>query len=194
MLRRLYDWVLRLAEHRLALPALALVAFVESSVFPITPLVMVVPMVLARPSRVWVITGVCTAASVAGGIFGWWIGQTLYAEIGRPVLEFYGKAGQIDAFAAWFNEVGAEAVIFAALTPFPYKVVTIASGVTGLDLWTLIWASFVGRGLQFFSVAGVVWLLGERAKALIERYMTALAAVTAVLIIGGFALVRLIGA
>jgi membrane protein YqaA with SNARE-associated domain len=194
MLRRLYDWVLRLAEHRLALPALALVAFVESSVFPITPLVMVVPMVLARPSRVWVITGVCTAASVAGGIFGWWIGQTLYAEIGRPVLEFYGKAGQIDAFAAWFNEVGAEAVIFAALTPLPYKVVTIASGVTGLDLWTLIWASFVGRGLQFFSVAGVVWLLGERAKALIERYMTALAAVTAVLIIGGFALVRLIGA
>ena len=193
MLRRLYDWVLHLAEHRLALPALAFIAFIESSVFPITPLVMVVPMVLARPERIWLIAGVCTAASVAGGVFGWWIGQTLYDEVGRPVLEFYGKAGMIDEFAVWFNEVGAEAVIFAALTPFPYKVVTIASGVTGLDLWTLTWASCVGRGLQFFSVAIVVWLLGERAKALIERYMTALAATTAVLIIGGFALVRLIG-
>jgi membrane protein YqaA with SNARE-associated domain len=193
MLRRLYDWVLELAEHRLALPARAFVSFVESSVFPITPLVMVVPMVLARPSRVWLITGTCTLASVAGGIFGWWIGQTLFEEVGRPVLELYGKADMIDDFAAWFNEVGAEAVIFAALTPFPYKVVTIASGVTGLDLWTLTWASLVGRGIQFFSVALAVWWFGERAKALIERHMTALATATAVLIIGGLALVRFVG-
>lgn len=192
MLRRLYHWVLRLAEHRLALPALAFVAFIESSVFPITPLVMVVPMVLARPNRFLLITGTCTLASVVGGIFGWWIGQALYEEVGRPVLELYGKAGYVEEFAAWFNEVGAEAVIFAALTPFPYKVVTIASGVTGLDLWTLIWASLVGRGLQFFGVATIVWLLGERAKPLIERHMTTLAAATAVLIIGGFALVRFI--
>ena len=193
MLRRLYDWVLSLAEHRLALPALAFIAFIESSVFPITPIVMLVPMVLARPDRTWLIAGTCTAASVAGGVFGWWIGQTLYAEVGRPVLEFYGKAGMIDEFAAWFNEVGAEAVIFAALTPFPYKVVTIASGVTGLDLWTLTWASVVGRGLQFFSVAVLLWLLGARAKALVERHMTTLATATAVMIVGGFALVRLIG-
>ncbi len=193
MLRRLYDWVLRLAEHRLALPALALVAFAESSVFPITPLVMLVPMVLARPERTWLIAGVCTAASVAGGVFGWWIGHTLYAEIGRPVLEFYGKAGMIDDFAAWFNEVGAEAVVFAGITPFPYKVVTIASGVTNLPVGTLIWASVIGRGLQFFGTAALLWLLGARAKTLIERHMTALATATAALIIGGFALVRLIG-
>ena len=193
MLRRLYDWVLRLAEHRLALPALALVAFVESSVFPITPLVMVVPMVLARPDRVLLIAGTCTAASVAGGVFGWWIGMSLYEEVGRPVLEFYGKAHAIEEFNDWFNEVGAEAVIFAALTPFPYKVVVIASGVAKLDLATLIGASIVGRGLQFFSVAMLVWLLGERAKTLIERHMATLASATALMIIGGFALVRLIG-
>lgn len=193
MLRRLYDWVLRLAEHRLALPALAFVAFIESSVFPITPIVMLIPMVLARPERTWLIAGVCTAASVAGGVFGWWIGHTLYEEIGRPVLEFYGKAGMIDEFAAWFNEVGAEAVIFAALTPFPYKVVTLASGVTGLPVGTLIWASIVGRGMQFFGVAVLLWLLGARAKTFVERHMTTLATATAVMIIGGFALVRLIG-
>lgn len=193
MLRRLYDWVLHLAEHRLALPALAFVAFIESSVFPITPIVMLVPMVLARPERVWLIAGTCTAFSVAGGVFGWWIGYTFYEEIGRPVLEFYGKADLIQDFAAWFNEVGAEAVIFAALTPFPYKVVTIASGVTNLPVDTLVWASVIGRGLQFFSVAVLLWLLGARAKALLERHMTALATATAVMIIGGFAMVRLIG-
>jgi membrane protein YqaA with SNARE-associated domain len=193
MLRRLYDWVLRLAEHRLALPALALIAFIESSFFPISPIVMLVPMALARPDRIWLIAGVCTAASVAGGVFGWWIGHTLYAEIGRPVLEFYGKAGMVDEFSAWFNEVGAEAVIFAALTPFPYKVVTIAAGVTNLPIFTLVWASIVGRGLQFFGVAVLLWLLGARAKSLVERHMTTLATVTAVMIVAGFALVRLIG-
>ena len=193
MLRRLYDWVLHLAEHRLALSALAFVSFIESSVFPITPIVMLIPMVLARPERIWLIAGVCTAASVAGGVFGWWIGHTFYQEIGRPVLEFYGKAGMVEEFSAWFNEVGAEAVIFAALTPFPYKVVTIASGVTDLPIGTLIWASVIGRGLQFFSVAVLLWLLGARAKTLIERHMTTLATATAVMIVGGFALVRLIG-
>lgn len=193
MLRRLYDWVLRLAEHRLALPALAFIAFIESSVFPITPIVILVPMVLARPDRAWLLAGVCTGASVAGGVFGWWLGHTFYAEIGRPVLEFYGKAGVIDDFADWFNEVGAEAVIFAALTPFPYKVVTLASGVTNLPIGTLIWASFIGRGMQFFGVAAVLWLFGARAKSLIERHMASIATATAVLIVGGFALVRLIG-
>ena len=193
MLRRLYDWVLGLAEHRLALWALAFVAFIESSVFPISPLVMLIPMVLARPDRTWLIASVCTAASVAGGVFGWWIGHTLFEQVGRPVLEFYGKAGMIDQFAARFNEVGAEAVIFAALTPLPYKVVTIASGVANLNLGTLIWASAIGRGIQFFSVALLLWLLGARAKALVERHMATLATLTAVLIIGGFALVRLIG-
>ncbi len=95
MLRRMYDWILRLAETPHALWALGFVAFIESSVFPITPLVMLIPMVLARPDRTWLIAGICTAASVAGGVFGWWIGHTFYEEIGRPVLEFYGKAGMV---------------------------------------------------------------------------------------------------
>lgn len=193
MLRGLYEWTMRLAEHRLALWALAFVAFIESSVFPISPQVMLVPMVLARPDRTWLIAGICTAGSVFGGLFGWWIGHALFEEVGRPVLEFYGKADQLAAFAAWFNEVGAEAVIFAALTPFPYKVVVIAAGVANLDLWVLFWASVVGRGLQFFGVAAIVWLLGDRARALIDRHLTALAAAFGVLLIGGFALARIIG-
>ena len=193
MLRRLYDWVLRLAETPHALWALAAVAFVESSVFPITPLVMLVPMVLARPDRTWLIASICTVASVAGGVFGWWIGHVLFEEVGRPVLEFYGKAERIEEFLAWFNEVGAEAVVFAGLTPFPYKVVVIAAGAAGLNLFTLIWASLLGRGLQFFAVAAALWFIGEHARTLIERHMTAVATIVGVLIVGGFALVRVLG-
>ena len=193
MLRRTYDWTLSKAEHRLAMWFLAGVAFLESSVFPIPPLVLLVPMVLARPDRAWLFAFVCTAGSVAGGVFGYFIGAVLFEEIGRPVLELYGKADKFAEFTAWFNEVGTEAVLIGAITPFPYKVITIASGVTGLSLTTLIFASILGRGLQYFGVTFIVWYFGDRAKALIEKHMTLVAIVTAILLIGGFALVRVIG-
>ena len=192
MLRRLYDWTLELAMRPWALWAMACVSFIESSVFPITPLVMVVPMILARPDRAWMIAGVCTLASVAGGAFGWWIGAVAFEEIGRPVLEFYGKAGKFEEISAKFNEFGVEAVLIAAVTPFPYKVVTIFSGVTGLNLGTLIAASLVGRGIQFFGVALVIWHFGDRAKALIEKHMTLVAILSAILLIGGFVLVKVL--
>lgn len=192
MLRRTYDWTLSMAERPGALWIMAFISFIESSVFPITPLVMVVPMVLARPDRAWLIAGVCTAASVAGGVLGWLIGWGLYEEIGRPVLEFYGKAEKFEEFKDWFNSVGPEAVLFAAITPFPYKAITIASGALGLGLWTLIGASIVGRGLQFFAVAAVVWYFGDRARALIEKHMTLVATLFAILLIGGFVAVRML--
>lgn len=190
MLRRLYDWILAQADSRHALWLLAAVSFIESSVFPITPLVMLIPMVLARPDRAWLIAGVCTAASVAGGVLGYEIGALFFDEIGRPVLEFYGKLEKFDEAASWFNQRGWEAVLIAAITPFPYKVVTIASGVTGLSLWVLVAASIVGRSLQFFSVAAILWWLGEPAKALIDRYFGWLATLGAALIIGGFVVVK----
>jgi membrane protein YqaA with SNARE-associated domain len=145
MLRGLYDWTLSLAERRDALWVLAFVSFIESSVFPITPQVILIPMVLARPDRAWLIAGVCTIASVAGGVAGWGIGYALYEEIGRPVLEFYGKADAFAEISQRFRDYGAEAVLVAAVTPFPYKVVTIASGAAHLSLPVLIGASIVGR-------------------------------------------------
>lgn len=192
MLRRVYDWTLMTAERPWALWAMAAISFIESSVFPITPLVMVIPMILARPDRAWLIAGVCTLASVAGGVMGWMIGALLYDEIGRPVLEFYGKAEAFQQIAADFNALGTEAVLIAAITPFPYKVITIFSGVSGLSIWTLIGASLIGRGIQFFGVAAVVWYFGARAKTLIEKHMTLVATVGGVLVIGGFAAVKLL--
>ena len=190
MLRGLYDWTLSLAERRDALWVMAFVSFVESSVFPITPLVMLVPMVLARPDRAWLIAGVCTAASVLGGVAGWGIGYALYEEVGRPVLEFYGKAEAFADISARFREFGAEAVLIAAVTPFPYKVVTIASGAAQLSLAVLVVASIIGRGLQFFMVAARLWKFGPPARAFIERRLGLVTTVVVVAIVGGFVAAR----
>lgn len=190
MLRGLYNRTLSLAERRDALWVLAFVSFIESSVFPITPLVMLVPMVLARPGRAWLIAGVCTAASVAGGVAGWGIGYALYEEIGRPVLELYGKAEAFAEISQRFRDYGAEAVLVAAVTPFPYKVVTIASGAAHLPLPVLVGASIVGRSLQFFVVAALLWKFGPPAREFIERRLGLVTTVLVLAILGGFVAVR----
>ncbi|MEO0621689.1 MAG: YqaA family protein [Pseudomonadota bacterium] len=190
MLRKLYDRILALAEGPVALPALAVVSFAESSIFPITPLVMLIPMVLARPDRAWLIAAVCALASVAGGLAGYAIGYFLYAEIGQPILEFYGKAAEFAEAAEMFRRNGFEAVFIAAFTPFPYKVITIASGVAELSLTPFVTASLIGRGLQFFLVAAVLWKFGPAARSFIERRFGILATLGVALIIGGFVAVK----
>jgi membrane protein YqaA with SNARE-associated domain len=192
MLKRLYHWTLELAAHPNALWALAFISFIESSFFPITPLVMLIPMVLARPDRAWLIAGICTIASAFGGVFGWWIGHTFEEQVARPLIEFYGKTGYIEEAERMFNENGFIAVLTAAFTPFPYKVATIASGFFNLSIWTLLLASLIGRGGQFFIVAGILWYMGEPAKAFIDRYFGILAAIGGILLIGGFALVKVV--
>ena len=149
MLRGLYDWTMSLAGHRHALWVLAAVSFVESSIFPIPPDVLMIPMILAAPQRAFLIAGVCTAASVLGGVAGYGIGYFFYEQVGRPVLESLGKAEAMDAFNARFNDVGFWAVLVAGLTPFPYKVITIMSGWTAMPLATFLVTSLIARGLRF---------------------------------------------
>ncbi|MEO0912110.1 MAG: YqaA family protein [Pseudomonadota bacterium] len=192
MLRGLYDWTLRLAAHPQALLALAIVSFIESSVFPIPPHVMLLPMVLARPDRAWVIAGVCAAASVAGGAFGYWIGAELFESVGRPVLEFYGKMEKFDIFKEQFNAVGAWAVLFAGITPFPYKVITITSGATGLDFGVFMISSIIARGFIFFAMAALLWKFGPPIREFIEKRFGLVVTVVFGLLIAGFAAVRLL--
>ncbi|MEL6168481.1 MAG: YqaA family protein [Pseudomonadota bacterium] len=190
MIRRLYDWTMSLAAHRHALWALAIVSFIESSVFPIPPDVMLIPMILAAPHRAWLIAGVCTLASVAGGAFGYWIGYALYETVGLPVLEFYGKTDKFDEFAARYNEWGAWAVIAGGVTPLPYKLFTILSGSTGLNFTVFLIASLVARGLRFFLVAALLWKFGEPIRDFIEKRLGLVFTVFVVLLIGGFAALR----
>ena len=190
MLQRLYDWTMGLAGHRHALWVLAAVAFIESSVFPIPPDVLIIPMVLAAPARAWRIALVATVASVLGGGLGYLIGAALFETLGRPLLEFYGQIGKFDEFRQIYDEWGAWIVAGAGFTPFPYKVVTIASGVAGLDPVTFVAASAVSRGARFFLVAALLWKFGPPIRVFIERYLPHLAWAFFILLIGGFVAIR----
>ena len=190
MLRPLYDYTMRLAGHRRAMPALAAVSFIESSVFPIPPDVMLIPMVLANRQRAWLIALVCTLASVAGGLAGYAIGFFLWEAVGQPIIELYGRLDQFQDFQGMYNEAGAWIVFFAGVTPFPYKVITIASGVTQLDLLVFTIASVAARGLRFFIVAALLWYFGPPIRAFIEKRLGLLFVLFCVLLVGGFVAVR----
>ena len=192
MLRRLYNWTISLAQSPHALWALAIVSFVESSFFPIPPDVLMIPMIIARPSRAFLIATIATVASVAGGLFGYYIGYALMETIGQPILEFYGKGASFDEMAAVFNEYGAWAVVVAGVTFLPFKVITIASGVTGLSLPVFILSSIFARALRFFIVAALLWKFGEPIRDFIERRLGLMFILFCVLLIGGCALIGLL--
>jgi len=190
MIRRLYDWTMSLADTRYALWALAFIAFIESSVFPIPPDVLMIPMIIARPSRAFLIAAVATVSSVLGGLLGYYIGFGLLDTIGRPVLEFYGKAAYFDDFASRYNEYGAWAVLIAGVTPFPFKVITIASGASQLSLPVFVISALLARALRFFLVATLLWKFGTPIRTFIERYLGYLFVLFCVLLVGGFYLVK----
>lgn len=192
MLRALYDWTMRLAAHPRASWALGTVSFVESSFFPIPPDALLIPMVLANRRRAWFYATLCTVTSVVGGMAGYLIGWLLFDAIGKPLLEFYGYSRQFAQFASNYNDWGAWIVFFAGVTPFPYKVITIASGVTQLDLLVFTVASVLARGLRFFLVAGLLYAYGPPIRAFIERRLGLVATVSTLLLLGGFAAVRLL--
>ncbi|MFD2739398.1 YqaA family protein [Sulfitobacter aestuarii] len=190
MIRRLYDWTIELADHRHALWALALVAFIESSVFPIPPDILMIPMILANPRRAWLVATVALVASVLGGLLGYAIGALAFETLGQPILASLGKADAMAEFSTRFNDVGFWAVLTAGITPFPYKVITIMSGWTGMPLGTFIATSILARGLRFFIVAGLLWHFGAPIRDFIERRLGLMFSLAVMLLFGGFAAVR----
>ena len=186
----LYERTIELAAHPRAPWLLALVAFAESSFFPVPPDVMLIPLVLAAPARAWRIATVCTAASVLGGAFGYLVGAGAFAALGRPLLEFYGYAHRFEAFRALYGEWGIWIVAAGGFTPLPYKVVAMASGAMRLDLATFLLASAASRGLRFFLVAGLLWYFGEPIRRFLEARLGPLAVLFAVLLVGGFVVLR----
>ena len=190
MIRRLYDWCLSMADHRYALWVLAVVSFAESSFFPIPPDVLLIPMVLAAPHRAWLNAGVCTVASVLGGIAGYGIGMYALEPLGEPLLRWAGKEEFLTQFST-FNEAWGLWVVFGAgLTPFPYKVVTIYAGATTMNFWVFVLSSIVARGLRFFLVAGLLWKFGPPVRDFIEKRLGLLFTLFVILLVGSFALVR----
>ncbi len=192
MLRALYNWTMQLGQTRYALYALALIAFIESSVFPIPPDVLLIPMIIALPRRAFLVAFVATVFSVLGGMFGYYIGAVLFDSLGQPLLDFYGKTEQFDTFSETYNEYGAWAVLVAGITPFPFKVITILSGSTGLDFGVFLLSSILARALRFFVIAALLWKFGVPIRNFIEKRLGIVFTVALALLVGGFLMVKVI--
>lgn len=190
MMRRLYDWMMRTAASEHAPQALGLVSFIESSVFPIPPDIMLIPMVLAKREKAWVYATIATVTSVLGGLLGYAIGYFLYDSVGLPILKFYGREGALDGFIQFVHEWGVPAVILKGMTPIPYKVVTIAAGVAKMNLPAFIGASIIARAMRFYLVAGLLYFFGEPIRIFIEKHLTLVTTVFVAVLIGGFVALR----
>ena len=189
-MRRLYDWVIRLAGHPRAIPTMGVVSFAESSFFPIPPDVMLVPMILANRQKANNIAFVCTVCSVLGGLLGYAIGNYFFETIGAWVVKTYGLQAGLEKFRDEFTRYGTWVILIKGLTPIPYKLVTIASGAAHFDLFTFVWASIVTRGLRFFLVAALLWKYGEPIRAFIEKRLTLVMWLFLIALVGGFVAVK----
>jgi membrane protein YqaA with SNARE-associated domain len=190
MMKRIYDWMMRMAGHERAPQALFWVSFVESSVFPIPPDVMLIPMVLAQRLKAWWYATIATAGSVIGGVAGYAIGFFLFELIGQPILRLYGYASGFQEFSEQFNTWGVWILIIKGMTPFPYKVLTILAGATQMDVVAFIAASIVARAMRFYLVAVLLFWFGAPIREFIERRLSLVTTVFAVLLIGGFVAIR----
>jgi len=189
MFRPMYDWVLRLAHHRHALRSLGIVSFAESSFFPIPPDVMLVPMVLARRDQAYLIAAVCTVASVLGGIFGYAIGMFLMESIGAWVVNLYHLQDKVDDYTAAYNQYGAWIILLKGLTPIPFKLVTIASGIAHFNFPLFVILATITRGARFFIIAALLKRFGAPVQAFIEERLNLFAWGFLILLVGGFAAV-----
>lgn len=192
IVRRLYDWVLHWAETPYGAPALGLLAFAESSFFPVPPDVLLIALGVGKPKRAFFYALICSLGSIAGGVVGYLIGAALwgglsdffFAYIPGFTPEVFAKVGAL--YLKW----GFVAVLIAGFTPIPYKVFSIASGVLGMGLPLFAIASTISRSARFFIVSTLIFFFGEPIKRIIDKYFNLLSILFVVLLIGGFALVK----
>ena len=181
----MYDWCVAAAGKPHATWLLGIVSFVESSFFPIPPDAMLIPMGLARPDRAWFYATVCTLTSVAGGVLGYVIGAALYESIGQWLIQIYGYGAKAEAFREAYRQYGAWIIVLKGLTPIPYKIVTITSGLAAYPIIPFILLSVVARGMRFYLVAFVIHRYGDRARKIIEERLEFWAVIAGILLVAG---------
>lgn len=185
MLRRFIGWTLRLAGHRHALAWLAVISFVESSILPVSPDLLIIPMAYAQPRKAWAIAAAATLGSLAGGLVGYAIGHFLFQAVGEPLIHFYGAEASYERFRALYHEWGIWIVALGGFTPMLYKVVTIASGAVGLNIAAFAVTLALSRALHFALVAGPVAYFGAPAKRFLEQNLMLVAMILLALLLGG---------
>jgi membrane protein YqaA with SNARE-associated domain len=192
MFRKLYDWTLRMAGHRHAVRYMGAVSFAESSFFPIPPDVMLVPMVLARREQAYWIATVCTVTSVLGGMLGYAIGYFLYESIGQWLVQLYHIENKMQGLKALYDQYGSLVILIKGLTPIPFKLVTIASGVFAFNFPLFVVLALITRGARFFLIAFLIRKYGEPVQAFIEKRLTLVSWLFLLILVGGFALIALL--
>ncbi|MEX2115694.1 MAG: YqaA family protein [Bacteroidota bacterium] len=189
-LRRLKDWVEAYAQKPGAGWALFLIAFAESSFFPIPPDVLLIALAIAVPKRAFTYALICSVGSVLGGMFGYFIGLELYETVGSRIIEFYGLEEQYLTVKSLYDNNAFSAIAIAGFTPIPYKVFTIAAGAFQVSFETLVLASTVSRPARFFLVAALFYYFGARIKPYIDKYFEILTLIFVVLLVAGFVLIK----
>ena len=192
MIKAVYNWTIKLSATRYALWALAIVAFAESSFFPIPPDILLIPLIIAKPKNAYLIAFIAMIASVLGGGLGYYIGLKLYETVGIIIINFYHAQQLFLDFQTQFNKYGAAAVLFAGVTPFPYKIITISSGIAGMPIYQFFIFSIIARGARFFIIAILLRLYGEPIRNFIERHLNLLFIAFMVLLVFGFLLIKVI--
>jgi membrane protein YqaA with SNARE-associated domain len=190
LIRRLYDWTMAKAAGPNATTMLFVISFAESSFFPIPPDVMLVPMCLANRARAFFLAAWCTLASALGGVLGYLIGAFLFESIGQWLVDAYGLGEGMEAFRALYTEWGIWAVLIGALTPIPYKLVTIASGIAGYNFPMFVLLSVLARGFRFGVEAALVYRFGEPVREFVEKRLEIIVSVLVALVVGGFIAIR----
>ena len=189
-IRRLYDWTIHWAETPHSTWALFILAFCESSFFPIPPDVLLIALAVALPMKAFKYALVCSVGSVLGGCFGYLIGYEFFEYVGRPIIGFYNITDVFNTVSAKYQSNAFTAIAIAGFTPIPYKVFTIAAGVCKVNLFTLILASALSRSARFFIIAGLFYLFGPKIKTFIEKYFNILTIIFIILLISGFVAVK----
>ncbi len=192
MLRNTYNWILGWAHSRHATWALFVLAFTESSFFPIPPDVLLMALAVSRPAKAFRYALICSVGSVLGGLFGYFIGYYFMDAVGMSVIDLYGLSGKFHYIQSLYTQYDAWAVGIAGFTPIPYKVFTITAGAFGIDLKVFLLASLVSRSARFFIIALLVYKYGESIKGFIDKYLGWLTIIFVVLLILGFALVKIV--
>lgn len=190
IIKKLYDWVLHWAKTPYAVPALFMLAFAESSFFPVPPDVLLIALAISIPKKSFKYAMICMVGSVLGGVLGYGIGLYGYEIVGRPIVEFYHGQEIMNTIKLQYDQHGFLGILIAAITPIPYKVFTIASGVFEFDFWSFFFASVIGRSTRFFVVAGLIWKFGPSIKNFIDKYFNILCIAFMVLLIGGFFIIK----
>ncbi len=189
-LKKTYNWTLEKAQHKNAKWYLSLISFAESSFFPIPPDILLIPMALASKAKALFYAFICTLFSVLGGILGYAIGYFFFNSVGIYIVEFYHLENSFGVFEDYYREFGILIVLGAGITPFPYKFITIASGVFGLNIFLFIIVSIIGRGLRFYLIAILLYFFGEKIMLIIDKYFNILTILFFILLVGSVFIIR----